>query len=673
MARYQPRRYTRKVRKTSNEPRILGAIASPPAANTNSISSLHVPVRYHAALDYVEDPVGVRMCNEAVLGHLATKNCSFEVQESLAQRQSGNFLAEVTLLMWHLGCTNVSKAQQEHTTEEHPTWGEPAPSSGLGQHCSHVINRPEEVGKLLSASSFRSPNLGSANCKERLELTMSPLGELLVDAPFVRYMQMLPGHLLGGRMRSSLCLSSLGCLERCMDIAIAVNHGTICLQFKRIWTGVSETGIGTHADALLTTTWWPPHIRITEGVELTLAAHHLQYNYHAVKVLADRFANKGELFALNSFLGPIRNAVCSREATDKPGVVAVLGGTQNKATNFQRRYDILFSSLGRLGVTVNELEQGLLDNASDLLDLGTGPKVHYRILLPGYPAFKEAKYIKCQERDGFHNVTRSKVAEDVMNVVRKFLATNEPVPVGGAHGIKENDILLAGISHATRGSWQPILMYIDSVAPGDRLAQMYPNVYPSSQVAHLINLHILLPLARALLHVLLLQLRALHRLLQHLGIRIGSRRRTRSREGPMGKQEDIWFSSRGLPGITVNELEQGFLDNADDLLDLGTGPKVHYRIQLPDSSAFGVAKYIKRKERGEVHNVTRAKIAKDVMDVVRKFIGTDRVRKEQVSESKAYRLKEDDVLLLGLIHATTGSWQPSLMYMDFQAAPPGFA
>ncbi|KAJ3555445.1 hypothetical protein NM688_g2574 [Phlebia brevispora] len=58
-----------------------------------------------------------------------------------------------------------------------------------------------------------------------------------------------------------------------------------------------------------------------------------QYNEYVVNVLVDRFANNGETFVVDLFLGEVPDDVRSWETANKLGMVAIFGGTQYASGN----------------------------------------------------------------------------------------------------------------------------------------------------------------------------------------------------------------------------------------------------------------------------------------------------------------------------------------------------
>ncbi|KAJ3557407.1 hypothetical protein NM688_g1491 [Phlebia brevispora] len=121
----------------------------------------------------------------------------------------------------------------------------------------------------------------------------------------------------------------------------------------------------------------------------------------------------------------------------------------------------------------------------------------------------------------------------------------------------------------------------------------------------------------------------------------------------------LFFSASGRLGVTVAEVEAGQVYGSlhewgpYDCVDLGGGSKVMYRLLVYGCDTYSKPKNAQSVVQGQTHNKTRAKIAQDVMNVVRGFI-----REGRNPAGGGINITEDNVLLLRIRHMSPGTWQP---------------
>ncbi|KAI5894995.1 uncharacterized protein SCHCODRAFT_02535442 [Schizophyllum commune H4-8] len=96
---------------------------------------------------------------------------------------------------------------------------------------------------------------------------------------------------------------------------------------------------------------------------------------------------------------------------------------------------------------------------------GVRPSVSIRLEWPGYRQW--TKQIPAKDfKKVPAPITREKLAKEVAKCVKRFIESQKPLPsdeanrrwrVGGANGIKLEDLILVSMHHVSRGSWQPQL------------------------------------------------------------------------------------------------------------------------------------------------------------------------------------------------------------------------
>ncbi|KAL1659177.1 hypothetical protein GGF50DRAFT_120135 [Schizophyllum commune] len=106
-----------------------------------------------------------------------------------------------------------------------------------------------------------------------------------------------------------------------------------------------------------------------------------------------------------------------------------------------------------------------LDEPDEYIFNGVRPSVSIRLEWPGYRSW--TKQIPAKDFKKVPSpITREKLAKEVAKCVKRFIENQRPLPndeankrwrVGGANGIKFEDLILVSMHHVSRGSWQPQL------------------------------------------------------------------------------------------------------------------------------------------------------------------------------------------------------------------------
>ncbi|KAJ3552262.1 hypothetical protein NM688_g4243 [Phlebia brevispora] len=124
------------------------------------------------------------------------------------------------------------------------------------------------------------------------------------------------------------------------------------------------------------------------------------------------------------------------------------------------------------------------------------------------------------------------------------------------------------------------------------------------------------------------------------------------------------FTVHGQRGIRLADIttKGSFgLDGSEDTVFGDCRGKISYRLQWPDYPAFAIQKHARRRLSTDWCSVTRAKVARDVKDVVSQFIwkhGKDQVDSQwKVGE---HGIKVENIILLSIKQVSAGSWQPEL-------------
>ncbi|KAL1762606.1 hypothetical protein FB107DRAFT_244176 [Schizophyllum commune] len=106
-----------------------------------------------------------------------------------------------------------------------------------------------------------------------------------------------------------------------------------------------------------------------------------------------------------------------------------------------------------------------LEDPDEYIFNGVRPSVSIRLEWPGYRSW--TKQIPAKDFKKVPSpITREKLAKEVAKCVKRFIENQRPLPndeankrwrVGGANGIKFEDLILVSMHHVSRGSWQPQL------------------------------------------------------------------------------------------------------------------------------------------------------------------------------------------------------------------------
>ncbi|KAI0693730.1 hypothetical protein BC835DRAFT_1415749 [Cytidiella melzeri] len=121
------------------------------------------------------------------------------------------------------------------------------------------------------------------------------------------------------------------------------------------------------------------------------------------------------------------------------------------------------------------------------------------------------------------------------------------------------------------------------------------------------------------------------------------------------------FSVRGERGASLGRTSANELDDKDASMFEGCGTKVSYVIKIHGYQAFKIQKYAYTRRHGKKKSCDRAKVLKQVAEVMEAFIDFNKHQQRTGSESVQFGdggIQLQDLYLLELRHVSQSSFQP---------------